>query len=343
MAIKLLRAGRRASEHERERFRVEAEAIARVRHPHVLQVFDVGVWEGESYLAMEYCDQGNLAERLAGRPIDPALAAAFLLQVAEGVAAAHQVHVVHRDLKPANIFLVQPDARSGDTTPRLELPSTPSAAARQPAASPLALPAVSPATLDLQQLVPKVSDFGLAKLLDVDVEQTRTGMILGTPLYMAPEQASGNVDAVGPATDVHALGVLLYELLVGDPPYRGTTPIDTLERLCTRDPIPPRSLRPQIPRDLETIVLRCLQKHPGRRYSDAGAVAAELRRYLSGQPILARKVGQLERLVRWVRRNPVTAGLLASLFTSSPVSLANSNSAWLRLACRYSNLRLIGS
>lgn len=287
VAIKLLRAGMRASDEDIARFQMEAEAIARVRHPQVVQIYDVGRADGESYLAMEYCDQGSLADRLDGSPLEPRHAASLLLSVTEAVAAAHATRVVHRDLKPGNIFLVSPEVATPSTTRSSPEP--------------------------LSNLQVKVSDFGLAKLLDDDSEQTRTGMILGTPMYMAPEQAFGRGATAGPAVDIHALGAILYELLTGRPPFRGATPIETLDLVRHQEPLPPRQLNPRVPLDLETLVLRCLQKDPARRYATAEAVAEDLRRFLDGRPILARRISARERLWRWVQRNPRVAALLASI------------------------------
>ena len=161
---------------------------------------------------------------------------------------------------------------------------------------------------------PKITDFGLAKRLGDDTNQTRSGMIVGTPDYMAPEQASGQADDAGPLVDQHALGAILYELLTGRPPFRGSTPSDTIEQVRTQEPVPPTRLQPKVPRDLETICLKCLQKEPHRRYADADALADDLDRFLDGRPVLARRISAVEHLGRQCRRNPRVAGLLVAVF-----------------------------
>ena len=160
---------------------------------------------------------------------------------------------------------------------------------------------------------PKITDFGLAKRLDVDSQQTHTGVIMGTPSYMAPEQAWGRTHEIGPLTDLYALGAILYEMLVGRPPFQGASALETIELVRTQEPVPPTRLQPKIPVDLETICLKCLQKEPAKRYSDASALAEDLQRFLDGRPILARPVGAVERLTRWCRRNPKVAALAATV------------------------------
>jgi tRNA A-37 threonylcarbamoyl transferase component Bud32 len=172
---------------------------------------------------------------------------------------------------------------------------------------------------------PKITDFGLAKRSE-DSGQTRSGTVVGTPSYMAPEQARGQVRAVGPPADVYALGAVLYECLTGRPPFRGATVLDTLEQVCGQEPATPRSLNPAVPRDLETVCLKCLQKDPAKRYASAGALADDLRRFLEGRPVTARRVGPVGRVWRWARRNPVVAGLLAAVLLTTT---AGAVVAWL--------------
>ena len=262
-----------------ERFRAEAQAIARLHHPNVVQVHAVGEHDGRAYLVMEFVDGGGLAGRLDGSPWQPIRAAGLVEVLAGGIAAAHRVGVVHRDLKPSNILLAGDDG------------------------------------------APKIADFGLAKLMDSDSELTRTGALLGSPMYMAPEQATEQGGVVGPPADIHALGVILYELLTGRPPYRGATITQTLEQVRSSEPVLPSRLVPHLPRDVETICLKCLEKDPERRYGDAGQLADDLRRYLDGRPILARPAGRLERAARWARRRPVVAGLIGAL-AAAVISLA---------------------
>jgi serine/threonine-protein kinase len=272
-ALKMLLAGAYASPEERARFRAEAVAAARLRHPNVVQVYEVGEHHGRLFLALEYVEGGSLAGRLRAGPLPPAEAARLTAVLARAMQHAHQHGVVHRDLKPANVLL------SEDGTP-------------------------------------KVADFGLARRLDVASGQTQSGAVVGTPGYMAPEQAEGKGKQVGPAADVYALGAILYELLTGRPPFQAATPLDTLLQVLERDPEPPRRLRPEVPRDLETITLKCLRKEPGRRYAGAAELADDLQRFLDGGPVRARPVGRLARLGRWCRRRPLVTGLVLALAVS---------------------------
>ncbi len=250
------------------RFRREAEAVARLRHPNIVPIYDVG-WRGDlPYFSMEYVEGGTLSQRLTTSSIDPRTAARLVETLSRAVQHAHDSGVVHRDLKPSNILLAP----------------------------------------DLDH--PKISDFGLAKL-DNDGNRTGSGAILGTPNYMAPEQAIGDSSKVGPSADIYALGAVLYEALTGHPPFQGETILEILEMVRSSDPSSPRQFRGEIPRDLETITLKCLEKDPQRRYLSARALADDLRRHLDGQPITARPVSTLERLAKWARRRPWQAISLA--------------------------------
>jgi tetratricopeptide (TPR) repeat protein len=288
VALKLLLVGTHAAQADRDRFRTEAEAAARLNHPHIVQVYEVGEHDGCPFVALEYCDGGSLRHRLAGTPLPPAEAAALALALAQAVQHAHEHGIVHRDLKPANVLLAADPAKP-------------------------------------QTAVPKVTDFGLAKKIDADQGQTQSGAILGTPGYMAPEQAAGDSRHVGPPADLHALGAILYELLVGRPPYKAATLLETLEQVRTREPVALRLLAPRVPRDLETICHKCLRKEPGKRYATAQDLAEDLGRFLTGQPIHARPSGPLERCWRWVRRNPwlaaASAVVLLLLVAVAAVSL----------------------
>ena len=274
----------------RVRFTTEAQAAARVSHPNIVQVYEVGEHQGRPFLALEYVAGGALADRLTGAPLPPRPAASLIETVARAVGVAHAHGVIHRDLKPGNILLSSkfqvPSSKPDDN---LEL-----------------------GTWNLE-LDPKVADFGLARRIDTDTGQTRSGTILGTPDYMAPEQAAGDVHRVGPPADVYALGAILYQLLTGRPPFRGTGMLETLEQVRTLDPVPPRRLQPGVPRDLETICLKCLQKDPARRYPEAGELADDVRRFLDGQPVRARPVSRLERWAKRARRNPLASTLTAGL------------------------------
>jgi tetratricopeptide (TPR) repeat protein len=278
VALKMLR-GDDATPEELSRFRLEAEAQARLSHPNVVQVFEVGDVGGRPYFALEYADGGTLAEALRGGPQPARQAARLIRTLALAVEHAHRRGLVHRDLKPGNVLLFREGSPDGE------------------GAGP----------------VPKISDFGLAKRLQEASGQTRSGEVLGTPSYMSPEQAAGKVHEVGPAADVWALGAILYECLTGRPPFLGETAVDTLLQVKNQEPVPPRRLQPKVPRDLETICLKCLRKDRARRYADAKSLADDLGRFLDGKPILARPVGRAERLWRWSRRNPALACLAAAL------------------------------
>ncbi len=269
VAIKMALAGAYAGPHERERFQREAEAVAALRHPNVVQIHDVGESDGRPYFTMELVEGGSLAQKLAGTPQPARQAAALVAKVAEAVHAAHQRGIVHRDLKPGNILLTT------DGTPKL-------------------------------------TDFGLARRLEGTAGLTFSGDPVGTPSYMAPEQAQGRSRNVGPAADTYALGAILYELLTGRPPFRAETAAETLRQVVSQDPVPPSRLNAAVPRDPETICLKCLEKDPRRRYASAAALAEDLHRFQRNEPIVARPVGPLERLLRWTRRNPTGATLVAT-------------------------------
>jgi WD40 repeat protein len=288
VALKMVLAGARAGAEELARFRTEAEAVARLQHPNIVQVYEVGEADHCPYLALEYVDGGSLAQRLGGTPL-PAPQAARLVEVlARAIQAAHQKGVVHRDLTPGNVLLAVGQAFHPDSSEAVRLESL--------------------------TYVPKVTDFGLAKLLvGGGPTLTHSGAVLGTPSYMAPEQAVGKVKEAGPATDVYALGAILYECLTGRPPFKAETPVETLLQVQSQEPVSPSRLQPKLPRDLTTICLKCLQKAPGRRYPSAEELAEDLRRFLAGEPIRARPVGWPERAWRWCRRNPALAALAATV------------------------------
>ena len=286
VALKMILAGAHAGSLERQRFRLEAEAVARLQHPGIVQVYQIGEHDGMPFLVLEYVPGGPLSRHLAGQPQPPDLAAAWMAALAAAVQHAHEHGIVHRDLKPGNILLAFSDASQ-----------------KRP-----------------NEWVPKITDFGLAKAVtgagEVGDSPTVSGAVLGTPSYMAPEQAEGRTREVGPAADVYALGAILYELLTGRPPFRADNALNTLRQVVESEPAGPRVLNPGVPRDLEVICLKCLRKEPARRYASARDLADDLGRYRRGEPIHARPVGPLERGWRLARRNPAISGLIAAVFVS---------------------------
>jgi serine/threonine-protein kinase len=278
VALKMIGAGRLSTTADRERFRHEAETVARLDHPGIVPVYEVGEWDGAGtgpalpYFSMKLFEAGSLADRLDRFAAEPRAAARLVAEVARAVHHAHQRGVLHRDLKPANILL-DADGR------------------------------------------PHVADFGLAKRTLTDGEPgeaslTAPGALLGTPGYMAPEQALGA--PLTTAADVYGLGAILYALLTGRPPFRADSVLETLEQVRDREPEPPASLNPRVDRDLQAVCLKCLAKRPEQRYGSAEALAEDLERWLAGRPIRARPVSPTLRLRRWCRRNPVLAGLSAT-------------------------------
>jgi tetratricopeptide (TPR) repeat protein len=291
VALKMLLAGVHAPARTLARFRAEAEMVARLQHPNIVQIYEVGEVDGCPYLALELIEGGSLDRQVAEGPLPVGLAAELVETLARAIHHAHQRGIIHRDLKPANVLLQIADCRLQIDKPGSE-------------------PSDKSAILDLQSAIPKVADFGLAKNLDEAVGQTKAGTTMGTPSYMAPEQARGKSTEVGPAADIYSLGAILYELLTSRPPFQGDTVLETLEQVRSQEPIRPGRLRPRVPRDLETICLKCLEKEAGRRYASAELLAGDLRRYLAGEPIRARPVGPCERGVKWVKRRPALAALL---------------------------------
>jgi WD40 repeat protein len=282
VALKMILAGAHAGAVPLARFQREAEAVARLQHPGIVQIHEVGEHDGLPWIALEFIAGGTLARKLAGTPQSPQEAARLVEALARAIHHAHEQGIVHRDLKPSNVLL------SADG-------------------------------------VPKISDFGLAKQLDEDTGWSQTGDVLGTPSYMAPEQASGRVHAIGPTTDVYALGAILYQCLTGGPPFRAPSSADTLQQVLSVEPVAPSRLQPKLPRDLETICLKCLQKDPARRYTSAIELAEDLERFRELKPIRARPVGRAERLWRWCKRNPALAsasGLATFALLATLVALA---------------------
>jgi WD40 repeat protein len=313
VAIKMILAGQFASKADVRRFHIEAEAAANLKHPNIVAIYEVGECDGEHFFSMEYVEGTSLSSLVGDSPLPPRDAAWYVQTIAGAIQFAHQHGVLHRDLKPSNILLSDEDRvtiRSDEwraTGGQKEMAkSSRSPAARHPSRATLRSSLVTAHP----SLVPKVTDFGLAKRLEGGSQFTASGTMVGTPSYMPPEQARAKAGAVGPASDVYALGAILYELLTARPPFQAATPLDTILQVLDAEPVAPHLLNRKVDRDLETICLKCLQKNPKTRYSTAQELADDLGRYLAGEPILARPVGPAERLVRWCRRNPVVAGLL---------------------------------
>jgi eukaryotic-like serine/threonine-protein kinase len=293
VALKMILAGPHADPATRARFRTEAEAVARLQHPNIVQIYEVGEHDGRPFLCLEYVAGGSLEQKVAGVAQPEREAAQLVETVARAVHHAHERGILHRDLKPANILLQE------DLTQRRQgAKEAPTEREEDRSSSPLG--ALAP----WRELTPKLTDFGLAKLLDADGGPTRTQALIGTPSYMSPEQAAGNPKKVGVPADVYSLGAILYELLTGRAPFRGTSVLNTLEQVRTRDPVPPRRWRGPVSPDLETVCLKCLEKEPGNRYPSARALADDLRCFLGGEPIQARPVPAWQRLGRSLRRHP---------------------------------------
>jgi serine/threonine protein kinase len=258
VAVKMILRGDLASPIDVARFRSEAAAAARLEHPHIVPVYEVGECEGQPYFVMKYIEGTTLGKRLAAGPLPDREAAELLVPVCRAIQFAHERGILHRDLKPSNI-LIDGDGRA------------------------------------------HVSDFGLAKQVSADGELTRSGAVLGTPSYMAPEQAAGNRGQIGPASDVYSLGTILYQTLTGRPPFQAASPVDTVLLVLEQDPLPPRLLNPKADRDLEMIALRCLQKLPHLRYPTAAALADDLAAFLADEPISARSGRFTQVVARWFR------------------------------------------
>ena len=289
VALKMILAGPYAGAEQLARFRLEAEAVAALQHPNIVQIHEIGSHAGHAYLALEYVGGDTLARYCAGQPLPPMRAANLVETLARAVHYAHQHGIVHRDLKPSNVLLTETGK-------------------------------------------PKITDFGLAKKHDAaspgrqpGEALTASGAILGTPAYMAPEQAGGLRGGIGPATDVYALGAILYELLTGRPPFQAANPMDVILKVMAEEPVPPSQLEATVPRDLESVCLKCLQKDPARRYKSAETLANDLRRFLNGEPTKARPATAGERFRRWAwqRRGWLTGGAAAAvLLLALAVSLA---------------------
>ena len=267
VALKMIRGDAQLLPEQLDRFRAEVQAAARLKHPNVVQIYDVGEVDGRPYFSLEFLEGGSLKDLLARSPMSSRAAADNLAGLARAADAAHRAGIIHRDLKPSNVLF---DAQG----------------------------------------TPRIADFGLAKRIEDDEGQTLPGQVVGTPSYMSPEQARGERRAIGPGTDIYALGAILYEMLTGRPPFRGATSSETIHLVVTQEPLAPSRLQPRVPRDLETICLKCLRKEPEDRYHSACQLADDLDRFLAGKPIHARRTPAWERAAKWARRKPALATIV---------------------------------
>ena len=285
VALKMIRAGAFADVSMLERFRSEALAVAQLKHPNIVQIYDIGEWQQNDsaeripYFSLEFVEGGSLDMQWNGEPQPPREAAENVRTLSLAMQAAHDAGLVHRDLKPANVLV----ATDG--------------------------------TL-------KITDFGLVKRVGEDSGQTQTGAIVGTPSFMAPEQASGSSKEIGPAADIYSLGAILYAMICGRPPFKGTNALETLQQVRNQEPVAPRQLQPSCPKDLETICLKCLEKNERKRYATAELLADDLQAFLKHRPIRARPIGQTEQFLKWVRRNPTLTSLIAVIVLAVIVVIA---------------------
>jgi tRNA A-37 threonylcarbamoyl transferase component Bud32 len=287
VALKMILAGQFADQSDVDRFYIEAEASANLRHPNIVGVYEVGEAEGQHYFSMDYIDGQSLADLVRENALAPRRAAGYVKTISEAMHYAHQEGILHRDLKPSNVLVDRKNQ-------------------------------------------PLVTDFGLAKRTEGQSQLTMSGTIVGTPAYMPPEQASGKLDLISVRSDVYSLGAILYELLTSRPPFAAANPFETIKQVLEIEPVSPQTLNPNVPADLDTICLKCLQKEPDRRYATAQELVDELQRYLDGAPILARPVGPAERFRRWCRRNPKIAISAGTVALTLVVATIVSTSQWRR-------------
>jgi serine/threonine protein kinase len=294
VALKMILSGAHARERDLDRFRSEAQAVANLHHPSIVEIYEFGEHEGLPYYSLEYVEGGSLARKIRGRAFPCMEAARIAEELARAIQYCHQRGVIHRDLKPSNILL----QRKSERSPKCGSSPTDSG------------PDVG---IPISEFDPKITDFGLAKLLESDPGLTKSGMVMGTPSYMAPEQTQGRTRDIGTHTDIYALGTILYEMLTGRPPFRAENVIETMEMVGSCEPAQPSSVEAKVPRELETICLKAMAKDPERRYRSALALAQDLERFQAGESIVARREGTFPRIWRKVRRRPITTVLFMLL------------------------------
>ncbi len=283
VALKMILGGQFASNEDLERFQAEARANAALDHPGIVSIYEIGQCLGQPFFAMAFIEGPSLADVLQSGPLPPPVATRLLRKIVAAVAYAHEHGVIHRDLKPANVLM---SPRSNVQSPTSE---------------------DGLGTLDLGHWTPCITDFGLAKRLDGESQLTASGQLLGTPLYMSPEQAAGRTREVGAAADIYSLGAIFYVMLTGQPPFVADNPVEIILQVLESDPPLPRSVCPDVPRELEWICLKCLEKKPADRYASAAALADDLDRYLRHEPVEARLPTLGQRFRRGMRREPVLA------------------------------------
>ena len=313
IALKVARAEALFSSEAKQRFVREAQTLAALRHPNIIPIYEFGESGGLPYIVEELCDGPNLAIWLrdnaaTGKPVSVRSAVEWIVLLAEAVAHAHRSGIVHRDLKPSNVLLSRPAEQASEVVPGVKT----------------------------EKLVPRVSDFGIAKLFETEESVTASQAVLGTAAYMAPEQAEGRSREVGPPADVYSLGVILYELLTGQRPIEGRSEVDTLRRVLTDEPLPLRHVRPDVPPDLEAICLKCLDKNFSARYPSAAELADDLRCFLKGEPVSARRLLPVARLFRQLQRRRIPSAvavgatlILAALVAFGILIIRTRNGDWI--------------